>query len=39
MKPEDEAPRAHALYEDLLPGGKHWSFVLRRGTLLELVDC
>ena len=26
------------LYEDVLPGGKHWSFVLRRGTLLRLVD-
>src|SRR5690606_6463774 len=31
-------PAAEALYEDVLPGGKHWSFVLRRGTLLELVD-
>jgi urea carboxylase-associated protein 2 len=26
------------LYEDTIPGGKHWSFTLRRGTLLRLVD-
>lgn len=26
------------LYEDTLPGGKHWSFTLRRGTLLRLID-
>lgn len=26
------------LYEDVLPGGKHWSFVLKRGTLLRLID-
>lgn len=26
------------VYEDTLPGGKHWSFTLRRGTTLRLVD-
>ncbi len=26
------------LYEDRLDGGKHWSFTLRRGTALRLVD-
>lgn len=26
------------LYRDELPGGKHWSMVLRRGTLLRLID-
>lgn len=26
------------LYEDELPGGKHWSMVVKRGTLLRLVD-
>ena len=26
------------LYEERIDGGKHWSFVLRRGTLLRLVD-
>ncbi len=26
------------IYEDTLPGGKHWSFTLRRGTLLRLGD-
>ena len=26
------------LYEDILPGGSHWSFVMRRGTLLRLID-
>jgi urea carboxylase-associated protein 2 len=34
----DETESGRALYEDTLPGGKHWSFVLRRGTLLELID-
>ena len=38
MTPTNEAAAVEALYEDVLPGGKHWSFVLRRGTLLELVD-
>lgn len=26
------------LYEDVIPGGKHWSFTLRRGTVLRLID-
>lgn len=26
------------LYQDTLPGGKHWSFTLRRGTALRLID-
>lgn len=26
------------LYEDELPGGKHWSMVLKRGTALRLID-
>ena len=26
------------LYRDELPGGKHWSMTLRRGTLLRLTD-
>lgn len=26
------------VYEDTLPGGKHWSFTLRHGTTLRLVD-
>lgn len=26
------------IYKDTLPGGKHWSFMLRRGTLLRLID-
>ncbi|WP_237154361.1 urea amidolyase associated protein UAAP1 [Oryzibacter oryziterrae] len=26
------------LYRDELPGGKHWSMVLKRGTLLRLTD-
>lgn len=38
MTPGDTASAQSALYEDTLPGGKHWSFVLRRGTLLELID-
>ena len=25
-------------YEDVLPGGKHWSFVMRRNARLRLVD-
>lgn len=25
-------------YQDTLPGGKHWSFTLRRGTQLRLID-
>lgn len=26
------------LYRDRLPGGAHWSFTLRRGTVLRLID-
>lgn len=26
------------IYTDTLPGGKHWSMVMRRGTLLSLTD-
>lgn len=26
------------LYKDILPGGKHWSMRMRRGTSLKLVD-
>jgi urea carboxylase-associated protein 2 len=26
------------IYRDMLPGGKHWSLVMRRGTALKLVD-
>lgn len=26
------------IYRDTLPGGKHWSLVMRRGTALKLVD-
>ncbi|MEO8603982.1 MAG: DUF1989 domain-containing protein, partial [bacterium] len=26
------------LYEETIDGGKHWSFVLRRGTGMRLVD-
>ena len=27
-----------ALYDEELAGGTHWSFVLRRGTVLRLID-
>jgi urea carboxylase-associated protein 2 len=26
------------LHEDEIPGGKHWSFTIRRGTTLRLID-
>jgi urea carboxylase-associated protein 2 len=26
------------IYETVLPGGKHWSFIVRRGTVLRLTD-
>ncbi|HEY0833377.1 MAG TPA: urea amidolyase associated protein UAAP1 [Azospirillum sp.] len=26
------------LYEDEIPGGKHWSLTVRRGTVLRLID-
>lgn len=25
-------------YEDTLPGGRHWSFQIRRGVQMELTD-
>jgi urea carboxylase-associated protein 2 len=31
-------PQSEMIYEADLPGGKHWSFVMRRGTLLRLTD-
>jgi urea carboxylase-associated protein 2 len=31
-------PSSDILYEADLPGGKHWSFVMKRGTVLRLVD-
>lgn len=31
-------PDENVLYEDVIPGGAHWSMELRRGTLLRLVD-
>ncbi|MCW2239718.1 DUF1989 domain-containing protein, partial [Azospirillum canadense] len=30
--------RHDVLYEDEIPGGKHWSFTVRRGTVLRLID-
>ena len=32
------APSAEVLYEDVLPGGSHWSFVANPGVQLQLVD-
>jgi urea carboxylase-associated protein 2 len=26
------------MYEDKLPGGTHWSLIMRRGTVLKLID-
>ncbi len=26
------------IYSDTLPGGKHWSFIMRRNNLLRLTD-
>lgn len=26
------------LYEDILPGGTHWSLIMRQGTVLKLID-
>ena len=26
------------LYDDLIPGGSHWSFIMRRGHVLRLID-
>ena len=26
------------IYKDTLPGGKHWSLLMRRGTTLTLED-
>ena len=31
-------PSAEVLYEDVLPGGSHWSFVANPGVQLQLVD-
>jgi len=31
-------PEAKIMYEDGLPGGAHWSMLLRRGTVLRLID-
>jgi urea carboxylase-associated protein 2 len=28
----------NSLYQDALPGGKHWSFVVRRNMILRLID-
>lgn len=33
IKPNDEL-----MYEDTIPGGAHWSLVMRRGTILRLTD-
>jgi urea carboxylase-associated protein 2 len=33
-----EFPMTNLLYQDTLPGGKHWSMTLKRGTLLRLID-
>jgi uncharacterized protein len=30
--------RSDLLYQDIIEGGKHWSFTLRRGTILRLID-
>lgn len=30
--------RSDLLYQDEIDGGKHWSFTLRRGTVLRLID-
>jgi hypothetical protein len=36
---QDETTDARdVLYEEMIEGGKHWSFVLHAGTTLELVD-
>ena len=29
---------ASPLYDDLIPGGSHWSFLMRRGHVLRLID-
>jgi len=29
---------AKIMYEDLIPGGAHWSLLMRRGTVLKLTD-
>ncbi|MDE0359870.1 MAG: hypothetical protein OXI74_01750 [Rhodospirillaceae bacterium] len=30
--------QADVIYEDVLPGGSHWSFVANTGVQLQLVD-
>ncbi len=34
----DIFPDKELMYEDELPGGTHWSMLMRRGTILRLVD-
>ena len=34
----DSGSQTGVLYEDVLPGGSHWSFVVRRGVELTLTD-
>jgi len=29
---------AALLYDDLIPGGSHWSFIMRRGHVVRLID-
>ena len=31
-------PDKELMYEDELPGGSHWSMLMRRGTVLRLID-
>ncbi len=31
-------PDAKIMYEDTLPGGAHWSMLMRQGTVLRLID-
>ena len=31
-------PDAEMMYEDEIPGGCHWSLLIRRGTILRLID-
>ncbi len=34
----DLSPDTSLLYEDRIPGGAHWSLLVRRGTTLRLID-
>jgi len=38
MAIDDKAPGGPVLWEETLPGGAHWSGVMRRGTALRLTD-